>query len=887
MNYHYHERIGAIRNLSMDAIIEDCRNHIPAQYKLRPYFHPELNHGLDLLQSDEALDCYMGAYGEMHHSKCKAVLQNLPYPPEGKVEGGLNVEIVDWGCGQGIGAVSVIDFLKERDLTRWIKKVTLIEPSGAALNRAVENVTQATAKRVRVVPINAYLPADGNDTEIRGIHFEYKFVIHVFSNILDVDGIDLRKIAQTMAIPGHTHYVCCVGPLNANAFRMDRFCEIFQSDNVFSSIHNKHYGVTSDTNYLYTCKTKGFEYKGETIDTSKYSPTEKANRPVYGEYDVNLHISNGLFSNEKAWVYYRLLNILSPADLIYISPDINGCSPDFVIIRPNVGIMVISVFEENIAECSINEETNLVDILSGKDKRSIQNPYYSLENYQNLIIENAKEFTEAVIDNNRNLGLVKRILICTKGSKEQVVQILGENRYTSTYGNEFISDETISIGFFSREKFYFSNPIFDDVVLQKLKEDLSPSWHSYREGIELSLSPIQKNLAKSVEASQQKISGEAGSGKTQVLATRAVNAQIRTGGDVLLLTFNITLANYLKMRLSNIRADFPWDKIHIDYYHRFFKKYANKHNLRIYIGSYDEIDFFKNVEDKLPKFDAIFIDEVQDYMSPWLQLLRRYFLRENGEFVVFGDPKQNIYHRPVDSNGDILLGVIPGVWNKQLTKGHRFSNPFIASLSMAFQQRFIRTSADNVETETATHYDPDIFNLLNYRMVDAEQRESEIFKNVYDLCMNFIKDNNIEVKDVAILAPQTEILRTIDFWYRKESGLRTTITFVPKEAVEKISRHTSSASYEYKRDYDRLEKVKKNRFTVMSRNLKLSTIQSFKGWESKTVICIIQNDRYNDDNLISSSELVYTGITRAKENILIINIGNNLYDSFFRSLINN
>lgn len=152
--------------------------------------------------------------------------------------------------------------------------------------------------------------------------------------------------------------------------------------------------------------------------------------------------------------------------------------------------------------------------------------------------------------------------------------------------------------------------------------------------------------------------------------------------------------------------------------------------------------------------------------------------------------------------------------------------------------------------------------------------------------MNFIKNNKLDVKDVVILAPQTEILRIIDFWYRQENGTKTTVTFVPRESVEKISRQATAASYEYKRDYDRLEKVKKNRFTVVSRNLKLSTIQSFKGWESKTVICIIQNDKHSDDDVVSSSELIYTGITRAKENLLIVNIGNNLYDSFFKYQLN-
>ena len=104
-----------------------------------------------------------------------------------------------------------------------------------------------------------------------------------------------------------------------------------------------------------------------------------------------------------------------------------------------------------------------------------------------------------------------------------------------------------------------------------------------------------------------------------------------------------------------------------------------------------------------------------------------------------------------------------------------------------------------------------------------------------------------------------------------------------KEGVDRISRQSQYASYEYKRDYDRLEKVEKNRFTMVTRHLKLSTIQSFKGWEAQTVICIIQNDAFSDDNIITSPELIYTGITRAKENLFVINIGNNEYDDFFKT----
>ena len=139
------------------------------------------------------------------------------------------------------------------------------------------------------------------------------------------------------------------------------------------------------------------------------------------------------------------------------------------------------------------------------------------------------------------------------------------------------------------------------------------------------------------------------------------------------------------------------------------------------------------------------------------------------------------------------------------------------------------------------------------------------------------------IEDVVILAPQTDILRRIDYLYRITTGERTTITFVSKEGVDRISRQSQYASYEYKRDYDRLEKVEKNRFTMVTRHLKLSTIQSFKGWEAQTVICIIQNDAFSDENIITSPELIYTGITRAKENLFVINIGNNEYDEFFKT----
>lgn len=877
----YTERISSIPNLCMEAIIENCRCNIPERHRQYPYYHPELNHGLDLLKSEEVLDCYMGAYGEMHHTKCKAALQNLPFPPKDIANGSLSLEIIDWGCGQGIGTISLIDFLKERHLTKWIKKVVLIEPSQASLKRAVANVSKATDNGVRIIPVNDYLPSTSDSRDI-DIHFEQDYVFHIFSNILDVTEIDLAKLAKSMAIPGHTHYVICTGPLNANSFRIDRFCDIFKPTTYFSNIASNNYGRTSDTNYCYTCKTKSFIYDGGTLDLCGYNPDEKAREPVYGEYDVNLKISNGMFSYEKAWVYYRLQQILAPNDLLYSDPDINGSSPDFIIIRPNVGIIIITLFEENLSKCALNPESKLIEVYdrnNSEKPRILQSPLNTLENFQNLIIEDIPEFTEAIITNNKNLNLIKKVLICTKGSLEQATHLLGDPQYTAIYDAKFIKDVTISLRFFNELKFNYRNAVFDNVVLNRLKQELTPQWHSYREGISVKLTRQQESLARSVEGAQRKISGVAGSGKTQVLATRAVNAQVRSGGDVLLLTFNITLANYMRMRLSEIRADFPWDKIHIDYYHRFFRKHAYANNLHVHFCSYDDVDFFEDVKSTLTKYDAILIDEVQDYLVNWLQLLRKYFLKENGEFIVFGDPKQNIYHRELDSDGNIRLGIIPGLWNKELTKSQRFTNPALANLAMAFQRKFNGESEDiECSDTTQLHESSFQFNLMKYQKIEITDQTTNMSQHLYHICKDFIDENNISVEEVAILATQTELLRQIDYLYRNETGKETTVTFIRKECVDRISSGNRIASYSYKRNYDRLEKAEKNHFTMQTRHLKLSTIQSFKGWEAPTVICII---KYEPNTV--SPELIYTGLTRAKENLFIINIGDNIYDEFFNS----
>ena len=233
------------------------------------------------------------------------------------------------------------------------------------------------------------------------------------------------------------------------------------------------------------------------------------------------------------------------------------------------------------------------------------------------------------------------MILFTKNTKHEVDDFFKgiDKRYTYCCGMELFTDVSIQSNLMDYLRLNYDNPRFDSKILKSFLHIINPQWHSYKEGKIVNLTTPQRKLATSEAGKRQKISGVAGSGKTQVLATRAVNAQIRSGKKVLILTFNKTLANFMRYRLGEIRADFPWDKIVIDYYHSFFRAQANSLGQHVDFSSYDQEEFFELVQDKTERFSAIFIDEVQDYLTSWLKMLAKYFLEDNGEFVVFGDPK--------------------------------------------------------------------------------------------------------------------------------------------------------------------------------------------------------------------------------------------------------
>lgn len=300
--------------ICLDDIIQTAKMHVPEAYRFMPWTYPGLAHGTACLESEEQLNCYLASYGEMHKGKLQRIMADFPFR---KINS--DFEIIDWGCGQGIATVYFIDYLRKYNLESKLQKITLIEPSEVALERARFNVAHAVnADDVYIDIENCFLPSiTPNDRTIGGMHIEEPICVHLFSNILDIASIDLKELALMIGGSGYRQYFVCVGPMNFGNNRIDAFCQYFNLDvnSVFSDVRNAQFGQISNGKW-YSCVAKGFQMTREDgkpflVPLSFYPPKQ-----FHASYMLDAIRAFEDKTRECAfWNRYSAFEVLAPFDI--------------------------------------------------------------------------------------------------------------------------------------------------------------------------------------------------------------------------------------------------------------------------------------------------------------------------------------------------------------------------------------------------------------------------------------------------------------------------------------------------------------------------------------------------------------------------------------------
>jgi len=593
---------------------------------------------------------------------------------------------------------------------------------------------------------------------------------------------------------------------------------------------------------------------------------------------------------------------------IYFQPFLNGDRPDIILINKNYGVIIIEVKDWTFSSYKVDENNKwYVKNISQKIKSPFQQVFSYKNNLFNLHING---LLEKKLKNKKFYKLISVYVYFHKESKDSLNELYGipisiledkininniyfknlpkedkDKRYNE-YENKRVylqnkkdklgrDKSSLSITKENLNKIRFpyqeNNYDFDILIYHEFIRYLQPPFHTLNEGKEIVYEKKQEKLSVSNNI-HQKIKGVAGAGKTVVLAKRAVNSHKRHGGIVLILTYNLTLKSYIHDKISDVRENFGWSNFYITNYHQLISQTLNYLNVEIdapkgsnsseYLDEkyYSNLSVFEDHKDEIFKYQSIFIDETQDYKPEWIKIIRLYFLEDNSEMVLFGDEKQNIYERDIDNerNTKVVQGF--GVWQKLNKSIRHKNNSHILTLAKTFQQNFFNEKYDIDKYEE----NPMQREILGLGINKVSKYSTEKLNEVVSLIFKNIKENDIHPNDVTILCSKIRTIREIDYIIRNEFNEKTLTTFETKEMSE---------IHHFKKEIDNIRKVKKIGFNLNNGVLKLSTIHSFKGYESPTVFLII------DDN--DHSEMVYVGITRAKFNIMIFLNENSKYMSFF------
>lgn len=571
--------------------------------------------------------------------------------------------------------------------------------------------------------------------------------------------------------------------------------------------------------------------------------------------DLEKHPGKFKFISEEQKILYFLDQTLDDSFEIYYRPFFNGMRPIFVLLKSGAGMLIIDYYASLDTRFELtpknkfdHQKFELLDmILAPEDRRSHQRELLTT-------IHGA-----AIMD----------------ASQAEINKKFKKDKYYTILSLESFFEEGLFNYFLTKKHLANESIFYNETYFKEIRRHLKPSLHKLEEGKVLNLNAKQKKLITS-EAGDQRIKGIAGTGKTSALAYRAVNANKRTGSEVLILSFNITIRHYVRQKLENVQEDYVRTDFHISHYHDFFKNQSIQFENRIpELGDWEDINYFEASKLALHQYATILIDEAQDYRREWIQILKKYFLKEGGEFVIYFDSNQNIYNRRA-----VATFPIKGRPN-ELSTTYRLSDK-IAKLTRKFYYEFFDTDEIFEFEREENLLDFEEFREgLTYKYFASTEQLSDI----YDYIKAKIAESNSSPDDIAIISTSITTVRELEFFFRTVKHEKTTRMFESREEQEALKGQYRENSEKFKLAVKDLRRAYKlHKFNLQTGSMKFSSLHSFKGWEIHTVFFIIsEEDRAIDDlhETALNEQLIYTGITRARNNLNIINIGCQKYHPFF------
>lgn len=244
-------------------------------------------------------------------------------------------------------------------------------------------------------------------------------------------------------------------------------------------------------------------------------------------------------------------------------------------------------------------------------------------------------------------------------------------------------------------------------------------------------------------------------------------------------------------------------------------------------------------DELIPRYDAVLVDEGQDFLPSWWNVLRK-VCRPDGEMLLVADATQDIYGTARSWTDEALTGAgFPGGRWVDLKISYRLP-PTALKLIRKFAEQFL--PKDMVD------------------LPESAQAQGELFE--YPCKLKWIHTNlknalSVCKTEILSMAPEAdpELLAIPDITFLTGS------TKFGGQVIGEIDAKGVRAVHTFGND-NRDSRRRKMGFYMGDSRIKATTIHCFKGWESRALVIFIGQaiDR-------KSLALIYTGLTRLKRHV--------------------
>ena len=530
--------------------------------------------------------------------------------------------------------------------------------------------------------------------------------------------------------------------------------------------------------------------------------------------------------------------------------------PDFIVVDAHRGIAILEV-KDWTQEYILNVDKRNVEL----NDRTGENPVKQVKGYKTILNAGilSREFDDISDDD-----IVMSVIFVNMNSDSREIDRLG-----------LLFDKGINYMFKdnfknSTEEIFFKDGVVDYTSenLKEIRVTLFPEMeimtYSNDENIKDSsslkvLDFEQEEYARGLPMGHYMVTGIPGSGKTVILMARAIHL-IRENPDwkILILTYNKSLRYKLQSRLDKISSRFSKDinnrdvnleNIEIRHFHGETPLHLNGARKP---ADMEWNDWFNEgqaqicLQNAKPQYDAVLIDEYQDFRMSWIELCvklcKDYYVEKTGKNVknifLAGDRLQSIYNSKDISWKSIGLNMQGR--SKFLKISYRSANEHM-NLALSFLQN-----------DKELKKEVDKF----YKEEDEQDCVLETLESLNKGSLELVEAN------YGYIGEKIQELKRIG--YKNEDFL---ILANSKPSCDEVIRQMPS-DLKYQMAF-----VKSLEPSEIGNNIILTTYHSSKGLEAK-VVFLTNIDYIMGDTDQIKRKIVYVGITRASEKLYMLKAPN-------------